>query len=361
MPSDLVAAALKQAALRAFSATPFGKLVRDLSKLGSGLTSLSKLSGQSSSLRSRSGLNVPPQTLGLAAKVRMQIGSKLSGTIQRQLYALTGLTPVMNIVAQVQKYAKGAGAGGSRKQRQLKKVIKALSKGKSGTNDVDIQRQLQAAADLLRAFGYNVTPPTHTQVHTVPNPNVQPKRSRQRKTLDLDLGDLKKKRIKLTDPILSGEMIPVQSSNVYAIGFVLDEDDYKGGKHGTLLIQFLAQGPNGTRQGPGSTYQYFGVPAQLFQKFRKASSKGRFVWDNIRVRGTVSQSRFTYELAGITQGYVPRRAAHRQGVGEFFNRRQFQGIKSMNTIQVNSNKRLKSYKPYKPTLNRGTPNRGKKP
>lgn len=94
-------------------------------------------------------------------------------------------------------------------------------------------------------------------------------------------------------------MEPVDSSNVHSIGY--DEDSR------TLFVRYLG-GPSDSRAGPGALYEYFDVPASLWHSFQSASSKGKWVWDNLRIRGTVSGHRYNYDLTGITGGYVPRRA-----------------------------------------------------
>jgi hypothetical protein len=40
----------------------------------------------------------------------------------------------------------------------------------------------------------------------------------------------------------------------------------------------------------------------------KADSKGTFIWDNIRIRGTISGHHFDYQLVGVQASYVPRKA-----------------------------------------------------
>lgn len=98
-------------------------------------------------------------------------------------------------------------------------------------------------------------------------------------------------------------LLRVSSSNVYAIGFRYETD-----RAGTLLVQFLATDGMGNRVGPGSLYEYFNVPAALFERFKGAGSKGKFVWNELRIRGTISGHKYNYDLAGVTGDYVPRRA-----------------------------------------------------
>ena len=116
------------------------------------------------------------------------------------------------------------------------------------------------------------------------------------------------------DPVFTGEMIPVESSNVHSIGFIWNTDDPM---KGTLKVRFLHSAKGGNKKGPGPLYHYDGVHPDVFDAFIRANSKGGFVWDRLRIRGTVTGHRFHYELKGITNGYVPRKAT-RIGKNEYF-------------------------------------------
>lgn len=68
---------------------------------------------------------------------------------------------------------------------------------------------------------------------------------------------------------------------------------------------------------PGSTYAYFNVGADVFNRMKAAFSKGTFVWDELRVRGTVYGHQYPYQLisgqvlkvgGGRLAQYIPRRA-----------------------------------------------------
>ena len=125
-----------------------------------------------------------------------------------------------------------------------------------------------------------------------------------------------------TRDVIAGTMFEVRkSSNVHSIGFVIQSPT---DREGDLFVRFLGTAADGTRSGPGPVYQYKGVPLDLFREFLVAASAGRFVWDHLRVRGTVSGHRFPYELVGIVGDYVPRQAGLRRGQpGEFFLKRTF--------------------------------------
>jgi hypothetical protein len=145
----------------------------------------------------------------------------------------------------------------------------------------------------------------------------------QRKTIDVDFGSGKTQRVRLTDPVLTGEMIKVVSSNVHSIGF---EINHHSPRIGTLMVRFL-QTQGASARGAkvaGPLYAYYNVPTDVFRRFQRAASKGKFVWDNLRIRGTVSGHKFDYSLQGIARGHVPRKATFSHE-GELFVKRTFLG------------------------------------
>jgi len=102
-------------------------------------------------------------------------------------------------------------------------------------------------------------------------------------------------------PIVTAEMVPVSSSNIYSIGY--DNDSH------TLMVRFVGRHSHkDNSRRPGSIYAYFHVPARRFLQFLDAASKGKWLWDNVRIRGTISGHRYDYALVGIEAGYVPRKA-----------------------------------------------------
>ena len=147
----------------------------------------------------------------------------------------------------------------------------------------------------------------------------------------------------------------VTSSNVYAIGYNPETR--------TMRVQYLAswlnagavrgrghigknrvRGRAGStvsnyRSGPGPTYDYYNVPERVFNAIDNAGSKGRAIWDQLRIRGTAYGHKFDYALVGVSLTpvmdsltrkpvakvtYVPRKAT---GPGSFRPRvfRQGQG------------------------------------
>lgn len=140
------------------------------------------------------------------------------------------------------------------------------------------------------------------------------------------------------EPSPYGQEILVQgSSNVYSYSY--------DARSSTLFVTYLAHtiNPAGVRRGRvrrgrgtsaeqllgargktvgqgrggrGSRYAYFDVPARVFERMRQASSKGKFVWDELRIRGTVFGHKYRYALdqgqvtigGGVSGTYIPRRA-----------------------------------------------------
>ena len=83
--------------------------------------------------------------------------------------------------------------------------------------------------------------------------------------------------------------------------------------------------------GSGPVYRYIGTPKSVYEGMEAAPSKGGFVWDRLRVRGSKSGHQYPYSLAGTgASDYVPRQAilAKRGRVGEMYVPRTFNGQKS---------------------------------
>lgn len=171
------------------------------------------------------------------------------------------------------------------------------------------------------------------------------------------------------DPLLTGEMVPVTSSNVHSIGYDFNRD---APTKGTLKVRFLqSDRKSGSKaKVPGPLYQYFDVHPFIFMAMRDAASKGKFVWDKLRIRGTVSGHRYNYRLAGIAQGYVPRQASLRSQAQEWFVQRSIrvggQVLRSQLPTQLvrtldarKHHEILISGAPYRGSPVRGQPFRGR--
>lgn len=167
------------------------------------------------------------------------------------------------------------------------------------------------------------------------------------------------------DPVMTGEMVMVRSSNVHSIGYRWNRQE--PGK-GTLIVRFLeGSGEDRQKTEAGPTYAYYDVHPQVFQAFRQAASKGKFVWDRLRIRGSVTGHQFAYKLIGLGRtGYVPRQAT-RYGQNEYFLRRQVRGANGGMYSSRRDDQRVGPRRgrvqgrasAYGTAPNRGTPNRGR--
>ena len=166
------------------------------------------------------------------------------------------------------------------------------------------------------------------------------------------------------DPLATGEMIPVESSNVHSIGYDWNESNPM---KGTLKVRFLQSDRKrgGKAKVAGPQYRYEDVHPYVFEAMRRASSKGTFVWDRLRIRGSVSGHQYRYKLTGVAQGYVPRQAVS-YGQGEkrtqYLVQRQVTANtpsgKRVITSQLEDRK-IGRYQPdLRKVMSRGAPNRG---
>lgn len=278
------------------------------------------------------------------------------------------------------------------------KIISAIASAVGTTRQKPTtgDRDVDAARDLLEAFGYQVSPQASTGatkasieaakafleqegykvtktpkgVSVAPAPSgggiAEPPdsgddrdfwdrvadgsqtRSRDDGMVEVNIG-VGKQRFPKDHPIITKKKVPTpDSSNVY--WFLYDIDTR------TLYIRFDAQKTkHNPSKRPGPVYSYANFPPQGFLDMIKASSKGGFVWDRIRIRGTVSGHRYSYNLERISENYVPRKATLTPS-GEWYIQRK--GV----ATTVAGKRTLVKSKPSVPVShlpNRGTPNRGR--
>jgi len=137
---------------------------------------------------------------------------------------------------------------------------------------------------------------------------------------------------------LSDEIVVVgQSSNVYSFAYDSQASTlyvtYQGhkinpgsisrgrvkrgrGRSRPQLKGELGSTVTGERGGRGAMYAYFDVPARVFERMKLATSKGKFVWDELRQRGTIHGHKYRYSLVqgyvstqqGVQGVYIPRKA-----------------------------------------------------
>ena len=155
-------------------------------------------------------------------------------------------------------------------------------------------------------------------------------------------GNMRPSRVNPGDaPPLPGEESPYgqetltpQSSNVFSFSYqprnstlyvtfkgnVLHGDGVRTGKgrRGGMdqLIGRRGRTVGGKSDTRGPMYAYDGVPARVYQRMQLAQSKGRFVWDELRIRGTIYGHKYPNRLVqgqvvtqtGISGVYIPRKA-----------------------------------------------------
>ena len=193
----------------------------------------------------------------------------------------------------------------------LGKLVGGLLGGEKDKLSQEIKRELEAAERLVESAeqnkGGSVEPPSHREADR-----------------DVRLGAQEPQPDAEAGPLIEGPIL-VRSSNVYSISYVWGAH----GEDGNMRVRFLG-GDSKQRVGPGPEYEYTGVPRAVFVAFKLASSKGKEVWNQLRVRGSISGHQFPYHLVSTGDSdYVPRQAGLKRGMaGEYYLQRSFQGRKS---------------------------------
>lgn len=163
------------------------------------------------------------------------------------------------------------------------------------------------------------------------------------------------------DDALTGRMRPVRSSNVHSIGYMFNLDYPLKGK---LVVRYLQKDRSGKTSGKvgGPTYAYDNVHPDLFQDLARAGSKGKWVWDELRIRGTIAGHQFSYNLIRAAQDYLPRRALVRNGRQILQRRRRTAERRDGSRYNLTSPLPTRIVGPYRPTAKRpnvGNPDRGR--
>lgn len=178
-------------------------------------------------------------------------------------------------------------------------------------------RGLAAAQELLESMGAEVTWPEERPKEGERRKGRLPfdipthdESGQPRRDLPLPMADGPAQRFGVDHPIVTGEMVDATSSNVHSFGYDI-ESAY-------LYVRFLGyvrgardSAGHALRSGPGSLYRYRDVTPEEFLSLYAANSKGNWVWDHLRIRGTWSGHQKDYELVGVMGGYVPRKATVR--------------------------------------------------
>ncbi len=320
---SMASRAIQAEARRAFEQSDFGRLLRDVRRI------------------------VGPR--GDRERTRQQVGDVLRNHInftpERAVRQLMG-ADFGTLVREIQKYSQrgigrrvlgefleSLGPAGS----MIRAIVHNLGGG-SRRRGQGVARQLTEAANLLRSFGFEILPPGRNRFPTlgdvnrsasaareyleslgyeVSSPEEQqearrraelslPGPSEQPQHVDLPFGTTTR-RFLASHPIVTGEMVRATgSSNVWAFGYIFNE--------GALYVRFADKDEDGRPIGPGPLYRYSGVTPDQFMNLLNAGSKGTWIWDYLRIRGTMAGHQKDYDLVGIMptalypEGYVPRKA-----------------------------------------------------
>lgn len=268
------------------------------------------------------------------------------------------------------------GLWGGRTQRQRTEAAEAILESvgvevdaPKGTRAYD-QAVEEAAKAVTEAATRGTIPPIGTEGRTVAPGGREPPR---RPTIT-DGPQWAGRSV--TAPPLPGEESPLSeeirtpnSSNVYSFQY-----DFSSS---TLYVRFKAprinpgsvsvsgsglksqgRASSGKTDAPGARYAYLDVPIRVWKRLSQASSAGKAVWDELRIRGTVYGHQYRYQLiqgalvptgTGQMGVYVPRRATER-------------GYRKRAAPSLGTGRRawIESTLPERITgePNRGTPNRG---
>lgn len=321
-------------------------------------------------------------TKATAERLRRQLDQLAAGASR----SAVARTAVARQIEEIERYARGQGGlwnwlgqklgpvadtirgllkpGGERSEARdvaaAAELLNALGVSTDGARGRRVSVQSddpKAKADaerVLRGLGFDIQDAPDASPRPRPKPTVLP-RDRVRPALPPDehSGMVRKMLggmfvyFRPDDPIITGEMIPVKSSNVHSIGFIWNDERPTDG---TLKVRFLdSSGGKKTGKG-GATYHYYDVHPRVFIEFQKASSKGKFVWDKLRVRGTVSGHQYRYRLARLgSSGYVPRQAT-RIGNKEWYLQRSVQAADGRTLKSALKDRMIRQLTPKQQTL-----------
>lgn len=361
---------IRDAARREFAQTPVGRFVQEARRAGaSGATMKAQLAHLFRAIEGRPGaFSRDMRSSGSVRQVMQQVERYAKGGVERVAMnlILNQLGPLGNVVRAI------------------------MSVGRTPSNSL-VQKELDAAAALLRSFGYHVTPPRHQRTtedaaklieaakdvlnqagYRVVGPEKEKelfpslgarqlpfgtpeltKRGRKRRTVLVKTPD-GTRRFSVDHPAITGQnVLTPQSSNVYSFRYNIET--------GNLYVRFKAPADKGGARpnAPGPLYEYSGVTATEFKSLIAAPSKGTWVWDSLRIRGTVAGYQKPYRLAGITGNYVPRHAVlkiGRQGLGEYYAPRTFNT--SARSFRSDRGEQLVRALRPRDVVRRGAPNRG---
>lgn len=309
------ARAMQAEAAREFQKSEFGRIVREVRRGSATPAAIRRLSQLQSGGVQRFAKQFMGQPFGQTVRTLEQY-AKRGGASASMVDDLLGSLGQTGTLIRSLFGTSGGLKGSIRAAASLLRAFGGEAILPEGMGDLtDWDRGIAAMKARLEAIGYTVLPPgeaapevtgrglpTERTAAKTKLPFGTPETTRRGKPRRVvDVQTVRgRRRFKVDHPAITGEMVPCQSSNVHSYGYDVE--------HGLLYVRFLDSLPGGARAGPGPLYQYSGVDAEEFDALHRAGSKGDWVWDHLRIRGTVSGHRKDYRLVGVVRGYVPRKA-----------------------------------------------------
>lgn len=250
---------------------------------------------------------------------------------------LSGLFSALGDTGKILQELVSSVQGGSGLAREIAFAMKLLqSHGYHVIRPPGAGRQVPPAGtsladflDELRAQGYGIPAPENVKgvkPGRLPGgvPDVTTK-GEPRRFVDLqDPIDGNSRRLRVNHPAVTGDFVRTSnSSTVYEIGYDITS------RPPTLYVRFYETRKGGGKsKSPGPLYQYLNVSLNEFLSLYKVRNKGHkttgtehleetiggdaspgtWIWDHLRIRGTVSGHHKSYELVGVMGDYVPRQA-----------------------------------------------------
>lgn len=250
-------------------------------------------------------------------------------------------------LAELRRYSRGSALAGNAMAQLLGATrgrlggllnqLSAIVSGESRGRNLN-PRQLDVAKKLLQEAGYDIFPKTRRRGDMIqPPPLPDDPRTARRQGGNVAAPPIMAPPVA---PSLEGrdfggrgvpalprpgeelpygeETLAPSSSNVYSFSFMGESRT-----SGSLYVTFKATASKGQSRpnAAGPTYAYFDVPVSVYTGMRRAASKGEYVWDALRIRGTVYGHQYQYRLVSAElrpnkggtslEQYIPRKATQK--------------------------------------------------
>ena len=342
---DIASRVIQTAARTAFEQSAFGRLLADVRKIGTHGNSdrLAELLGKHGSLSPSDMLK------GLLGADFAGLVNELGSAIRGGGAGRSVVDAMLSAMGPSGKLIRTLADSGRRATLQndlkaaagLVQSFGGLVIGKPGRASLgDAMAGVDQVIKRLESYGFKVMPPgTRRPGEGRSRPGTQKRPAAGRRTVEVTMQGGGTRSFPKDHPIVTGAMVKApRSTNVYAFGYDLT--------NAFLYVRFQSGGPeagaprgvdkSGTKRRPtanepkgpkdqasakggkggqaGPLYRYAGVTPDEFLTLLRLKDKGggrgpgKWVWDVLRIRGTVSGHRKDYALAGIIGDYVPRKA-----------------------------------------------------